>query len=117
LTVRYLSLKSKNGHIEVQAAYYSVPPRYVGTKVVVHIGRLWLRILDGQTHQLIREHAVTGRGQRRTIAADLPKQTPLKVLDLVARIAEFGPHCGAFAPPSRTNAARWPRAPCWVSST
>lgn len=86
-----------DGHIEVQAAYYSVPPRYVGAKVIVHIGRLWLRILDPQTHQLIREHAVTGRGQRRTIAADLPKQTPLKVLDLVARIAEFGPHCGAFA--------------------
>jgi hypothetical protein len=86
-----------DGHIEVQAAYYSVPPRYVGTKVVVHIGRLWLRILDPQTHQLIREHAITGRGQRRTIAADLPKQTPLKVLDLVARIAEFGPHCGVFA--------------------
>ena len=86
-----------DGHIEVQAAFYSVPPRYVGTKVVVHIGRLWLRILDPQTHQLIREHAIAGRGQRRTIAADLPKQTPRKVLDLVATIAEFGPHCGIFA--------------------
>ncbi|MEO6835531.1 MAG: IS21 family transposase, partial [Candidatus Tumulicola sp.] len=86
-----------DGHIEVKAGYYSVPPRYVGTKVLVHIGRLWLRILDPQTHQLIREHAMTGRGQRRTVAADLPKQTPPKVLDLVARIAESGPHCGVFA--------------------
>jgi hypothetical protein len=105
-----------DGHIEVQAAYYSVPPRYVGTKVVVHIGRLWLRILDPQTHQLIREHAITGRGQRRTIAADLPKQTPLKVLDLVARIAEFGRTAAFLLAPSRTNAARWQRARCWEFS-
>ena len=85
-----------DGHIEVQAAYYSVPPRYVGTKVVVHIGRLWLRILDRYTpvdpracHN--RSRPATHHRSRST------KQTPLKVLDLVARIAEFGPHCGVFA--------------------
>ena len=77
----------------------------------MHIGRLWLRILDPQTHQLIREYAVTGRGQRRTIAADLPKQTPLKVLDLVARIAEFGHTAGLLLGPLRTSAASWQRAP------
>ncbi|MBD5657624.1 MAG: IS21 family transposase, partial [Candidatus Eremiobacteraeota bacterium] len=35
-----------DGHVEVNGAYYSVPPRYVGSTVVVHAGRLWLRILD-----------------------------------------------------------------------
>ena len=35
-----------DGYIEVDSAYYSAPPRYVGSKVVVHVGRLWLRILD-----------------------------------------------------------------------
>lgn len=86
-----------DGHIEVNAAYYSAPPRYAGSKVVVHIGRLWIRLIDPATQQLIREHAVIGRGQRRTVAADLPKQTPMKVLDLVAKMAHFGPACGAFA--------------------
>lgn len=86
-----------DGHVEVNAAYYSVPPRYVGSKVVVHIGRFWLRIIDPQTHQLIREHALTGRGQRRTVTADLPKQSPPKLLDLVARVAQLGPSCAIFA--------------------
>ena len=35
-----------DGYIEVDSAYYSAPPRYVGSRVVVHVGRLWLRILD-----------------------------------------------------------------------
>lgn len=86
-----------DGHIEVDGAYYSVPPRYVGTKVIVHIGRLWLRILDSQTQQLIREHSITGKGQRRTVDEDLPKQTPPQVEHLVARIAQIGEACGAFA--------------------
>lgn len=86
-----------DGHIEVDGAYYSVPPRYAGTKVVVHIGRLWLRILDSRTQQLIREHAITGKGQRRTVDADLPKQTPPQVENLVARIAQLGDACGVFA--------------------
>ncbi len=86
-----------DGFIEVDGAYYHAPPHYVGTRVIVHIGRLWIRIVDPQTHQLLREHAVTGKGQRRIIESDLPKQTPPKVLDLVARIAHFGPSCATFA--------------------
>lgn len=86
-----------DGHIEVEGAYYSVPPRYAGTKVIVHIGRLWVRVLDSQTHQLIREHAITGKGQRRTVDADLPKQTPPQVEKLIARIAQIGTACGIFA--------------------
>jgi|SRR5579872_833017 len=86
-----------DGHIEVDGAYYSVPPRYAGCKVIVHIGRLWVRILDSQTHQLIREHAITGKGQRRTIAEDLPKQTPPQVEKLVAKLAQLGTCCGIFA--------------------
>lgn len=86
-----------DGHIEVDGAYYSAPPRYAGEMVIVHVGRLWLRILDERTQQLIREHSITGKGQRRTIAADLPKQTPPQVEKIVARIARIGPNCGIFA--------------------
>ena len=86
-----------DGSIEVNGAYYHVPPHYVGTRVAVHIGRLWIRIIDPRTQQLIREHAVTGKGQRRIVEADRPKQTPIRVLDLVARIGHFGPCCAVFA--------------------
>jgi transposase len=86
-----------DGFIEVDGAYYHAPPTYVGTRVVVHIGRLWIRIIDPKTHTLLREHAVTGKGQRRIVEADLPKQTPPDILDLVARIGRFGPACATFA--------------------
>jgi transposase len=86
-----------DGFIEVHGAYYHAPPRYVGSRVIVHIGRLWVRILDPKTHQLVCEHTVTGKGQRRVVDAYLPKQTPPRILDLVARVAHFGPSCAIFA--------------------
>ena len=86
-----------DGHVEVDRAYYSAPPRYVGTTVVVHVGRLWLRILDPQTQTLVREHELTQRGKRRTHDEDRPKQTPPKIEHLVEKIARHGPACGVFA--------------------
>jgi hypothetical protein len=47
-----------DGHVEVDGAYYSAPPRYVGRKLPVHAGRLWLRILDPGTHECVREHPI-----------------------------------------------------------
>jgi transposase len=87
-----------DGCIEVDSAYYSAPPRYSGTKVIVHIGRLWLRILDSTTFECVREHAIAVRkGQRRVVNADRPKQTPPQVERLVARISGAGPGCADFA--------------------
>ena len=86
-----------DGFIEVDGAYYHAPPQYAGSRVVVHIGRLWIRIIDSTSQQLVREHAVTGKGQRRIVDEYLPKQTPVKVEQLAARIAGAGPGCRAFA--------------------
>jgi transposase len=87
-----------DGHIEVASAYYSAPPRYAGRKLPVHVGRLWLRILDPTTHECIREHPIAlHQGQRRTHQADRPKQTPVRVEQLAARIAGAGSGCDAFA--------------------
>lgn len=87
-----------DGYIEVDSAYYSAPPRYVGSRVVVHVGRLWLRILERQTHQCLREHPIAlQKGQRRTHDADRPKQTPIKVEKLAERIGGAGLGCKAFA--------------------
>jgi hypothetical protein len=86
-----------DGHVEVGRAYYSAPLRYVGCTVVVHVGRLWLRILDPASRRCVREHEVTQPGRRRTMPADLPKQTPPSVDRIVAKIDRMGPACGAFA--------------------
>ena len=86
-----------DGHVEVDGAYYSAPARYGGTSVVVHAGRLWLRILDPNGRELVREHKITKRGSRRTAEADRPKQTPPTIEHLVERIARHGPAYGAFA--------------------
>lgn len=87
-----------DGHIEVDGAYYSAPPRYVGRRVPVHVGRLWLRIVDPATHECVREHPIAlYRGQRRTHDADRPRQTPIRVEQLAARIGGAGPGCRAFA--------------------
>ncbi len=65
--------------------YYGVPMRYVVCAVVVHAGQLWVRILDPTTQQCIREHAVTGKGQRRNLDIDRPKQSPPKIERVVER--------------------------------
>lgn len=87
-----------DGHVEVDGAYYSAPPRYAGRKLPVHVGPLWLRILDPTTHECVREHPIAlYKGHRRTHEADRPKQTPIKVEHLARRIAGAGPGCKAFA--------------------
>jgi len=86
-----------DGHVEVDGAYYSAPPRYVGAKVIVHIGRLWLRIVDARSHECVREHVIAiCKGQRRTLDADRPSQTPPAVEKLAMRIAGVGPACAEF---------------------
>lgn len=86
-----------DAHVEVDGAYYSAPPRYVGCSVIVHVGRLWLRIIDQRSKEVVREHVTTERGRRRTAPSDLPKQTPPQVHRLVAHVAAAGPACREFA--------------------
>ena len=87
-----------DGHIEVDGAYYSAPPRYAGRKVAVYVGRLWLRIVDTSTQECVREHPIAlQRGQRRTIDSDRPKQTPVQVETLAQRIGGAGPGCAGFS--------------------
>lgn len=86
-----------DGHIQVDGAYYSAPPRYVGAHVIVHASKIWLRIIDKKTHQCVCEHALLKKGERRTFAADRPKQTPPEIATLVARVEKLGSACGDFA--------------------
>jgi hypothetical protein len=55
-----------DGCVEVEAAYYSVPPGLVGKRLRVQWDNHRVRILDPRSRQLLREHA--GEGKLRTSA-------------------------------------------------
>jgi hypothetical protein len=85
-----------DGCVEVDAAYYSVPPGWIGKLVNVQWDSLHVRILDPRTHQLLREHVRQQRGLHRIRPEDNPKKTPFTTAQLLARAARAGTHIGAF---------------------
>jgi transposase len=85
-----------DGCIEVEAAFYGVPPGWIGRLVKVQWDHLRVRILDPKTHQLLREHVRQQRGRHRINPADHPKKMPLTTAQLLARASRAGSHIGAF---------------------
>jgi transposase len=85
-----------DGAIEVEGAYYHLPPGWLGRRVAVQWDALHVRILDLTTGALVREHVVTARGRRRMRDEDRPARTPATTLALLARAARAGPHVGAL---------------------
>ena len=85
-----------DGCVEVEAAYYSVPPGWIGKLVNVQWDSLHVRILDPRTHQLMREHVRQQRGRHRIRLEDNPRKTPITTAQLLARAGRAGVHIGAF---------------------
>ena len=85
-----------DGCVEVDAAYYSVPPGWIGKLVNVQWDSLHVRVLDPRTHQLLREHVRQERGRHRIRPEDNPKKTPFTTAQLLARAGRAGSHIGAF---------------------
>jgi transposase len=85
-----------DGCVEVEAAYYSAPPRWIGRRVQVQWNIQLVRLLDPQTGQLLREHFREQRGRHRIHAEDRPQRTPPGTLQLLARAEKLGHHIGAF---------------------
>jgi transposase len=83
-----------DGCIEVEAAYYSVPPGWIGRRVQVQWDSERVRVLDPRTGQLLREHLHQGRGRHRIHEQDQPKRTPLPTIQLLARAERTGLHVG-----------------------
>ena len=54
-----------DGCVEVEAAYYSAPPGWIGRRVQVQWDGLHVRMLDPHTGQLLREHLRQQRGRHR----------------------------------------------------
>src|SRR5258708_6840538 len=86
-----------DGCIEVEAAYYSTPPGWIGRLVRVQWDGLHVRVIDPGTGQLLREHLRQQRGRHRIKDEDRAKRTPLGTVQLLARAAQAGPHIGQFA--------------------
>ena len=89
-----------DGCVEVEAAYYSTPPGWIGKLVNVQWDSLHVRILDPkpktEKHRLLREHVRQQRGRHRIRPEDNPKKTPLTTAHLLARAARAGVQIGAF---------------------
>ena len=83
-----------DGCVEVEAAYYSAPPGWIGRRVKVQFDGVHVRLLDPVSGQLLREHLRTGRGSRRIPAEDRPKQMERSTASLLARAAQAGEYTG-----------------------
>ena len=85
-----------DGCVEVEAAFYSTPPGWIGRLVRVQWDPLHVRILDPKTYQLLREHVGQQRGRHRIHPEDNPRKIPRTTSQLLARAAVAGTQIGAF---------------------
>jgi transposase len=85
-----------DGCVEVEAAYYGLPPGWIGHLVHVQWDELFVRILNPTSGQLLREHVRQKRGWYRIKEEDHLKQRPLRVSQLLARTGRAGTHIGTF---------------------
>lgn len=86
-----------DGCVEVEAAYYSVPPGWISRTVNVQWDGRVMRALDPRSGQLLREHVRQHRGGYRIPEEDKPVKTPHSTTQLLARCGKIGSHIGTLA--------------------
>jgi len=85
-----------DGCVEVEAAYYGLPPGWIGRLVKVQWDALHVRILDPGSNQLLREHIRQKRGWYRIKAEDSPKRMPFSTAQLLRRAGRAGNQIGVL---------------------
>jgi transposase len=85
-----------DGCVEVDAAYYSAPPGWIGRDVNVQWDDRTVRLLDPRTGHLLREHLHQQRGLHRIRDEDKPTHTLPSTTRLLARCEAAGTHIGAL---------------------
>jgi transposase len=85
-----------DGCIEVEAAYYSTPPGWIGREVQAQWDGLHVRIIDPRNGLLLREHLRQQRGRHRVAPQDEPRKTPLTTSVLLNRTQKAGRHIGSL---------------------
>jgi hypothetical protein len=83
-----------DGCVEVEAAYYSLPPGWIGRSVHIQWDAMFVRILHPTTGQLLREHVRQKRGGYRIRPEDLAPRTPRGVSHLLLRAGRAGAQVG-----------------------
>jgi hypothetical protein len=82
--------------VEVEAAYYSTPPGWIGRRVHVQWNDSQVRLIDPRSGQLLREHLRQQRGRHRIQEEDRRTRIPLSTHQLLRRAETTGPHIGAL---------------------
>jgi transposase len=85
-----------DGCVEVDGAYYSAPPGYLGQQLPVQWDGQTVRLVDPRTGQLLREHRWQARGQHRIAVADRPTRTPGATVQLLGRATRAGRAIGTL---------------------
>ncbi len=83
-----------DGCVEVEAAYYSAPPGWLGQRLQVQWNDRHVRLIDPNTGQLLCEHPRAPRGWHRIRDEDRPTHTPKPVQGLLAVARSAGPSIG-----------------------
>src|SRR5436190_2273719 len=83
-----------DGCVEVDAAYYSAPPGWIGQEVPVQWDHRYVRLLHPRTGVLLREHLPQVRGKHRIQDEDRPKHTPPGIQHLLLRAGRAGQQIG-----------------------
>jgi transposase len=83
-----------DGAVEVDRAYYHLPPGHIGRRVSVQWDGLHVRILDPKTGELLREHVRQKKGQHRMRDEDRPAKTPETTVRLLSRACKAGESIG-----------------------
>jgi transposase len=117
-----------DGCVEVEAAYYGLPPGWIGRLVRVQWDELYVRILDPNNGLLLREHV-----RQKRAAGIASKKKTTRNTDRCVSLS----YCGAPAAPALTSArsatlfitnsanrvfavswasSRWPRSSAWLQS-
>jgi transposase len=86
-----------DGCVEVEAAYYGLPPGWIGRSVKVQWDALHVRILHPGTNQLLREHIRQKRGWYRIKSEDYPKKMPFSTAQLLRRAGHAGTQIGILS--------------------
>lgn len=81
-----------DGCVEVEAAYYGVPPGWIGKKIQVQWNDLHVRLIAPKTGELLREHVRAPRGWHRIQDDDRPTRTPKTLLAILGRARTAGPN-------------------------
>ena len=91
---------SRDGHLEVDKAFYSAPPEYVGRRLWVRWDSHLVRVFNDRWEQ-IAVHSKCEPGRFRTDAKHIPKEKVSAVERgtdaLLRQIAAIGPHTKAWS--------------------